>query len=379
MTIVEPSRREVVAVRGRQNPQLSMLALVDLESRIPLDHPLRTIKKIADDALHELSPLFDEMYADDGRPSIPPERLLKASLLMSLYSVRSERAFCEQLDYHLLYRWFLGMDMLEPTFDRSTFCKNRERLLHHQIGREFFDAVVRQADQRRLLSDEHFTVDGTLIEAAASLKSFRPKDEPPSDEPPDDPGNPTVNFRGERRSNATHQSTTDPQARLAKKGRGKEAHLAYAGHALTENRNGLVVDFQLTQASGTAERDIVPDLVEQARERGFHPRTLGADKSYDTKSCVADLRARNVTPHVAQNTTGRRSAIDERTTRHPGYGISQCKRKRIEEVFGWIKTIGGFRRTRFIGLDRTQLAAYLVVAAYNLVRMAKLMVNAAAA
>src|SRR5215471_5956804 len=369
---VEPSRSEVARVRGRQNPQISMLAFIDLESRVPLDHPLRTIKHIADAALRELSQLFDEMYAEDGRPSIPPERLLKASLLMSLYSIRSERAFCEQLDYHLLYRWFLDMNMVEPNFDRSTFSKNRERLLQHQVGQQFFDAVVRQADNRHLLSDEHFTVDGTLIEAAASLKSFRRKDGPPPSTPPDDPGNPTVNFHRERRSNATHQSTTDPQAMLAKKGKGKEARLSYAGHALMENRHGLVVDFQLSQATGTAERDVVPQLIDQARERGFRPLTLGADKSYDTKSCVADLRARDVTPHVAQNTSGRRSAIDGRTTRHLGYGISQTKRKRIEEIFGWMKIIGGFRRTRFVGLDRTQLAAYLVATAYNLVRMARL-------
>ena len=267
------------------------------------------------------------MYAEVGRPSIPPERLLKASLLISLYSVRSEYAFCEELDYHLLFRWFLGMDMVEPSFDSSTFSKNRERLLQHQVAREFFDAVVRRAAGRDLLSDHQFTVDGTLIEAAASLKSFRPMDRLPSDEPPDDPGNPTVNFRGERRSNKTHQSTTDPEARLAKKGKGKEAHLAYAGHALMENRNGLVVDFQLSQATGTAERDAVPDLVDQARERGFKPRTLAADKGYDTQGCVADLRERKVTPHVAQNTSGRRSAIDGRTTRHVGYAVSQRKRK----------------------------------------------------
>jgi transposase len=362
-------------MRGRQDPQVSMLAFIDIESRIPLDHPLRTIKYMADEALADLSPLFDEMYAEDGRPSIPPERLLKASLLMSLYSVRSERAFCEQLEYHLLYRWFLGMNMVEPNFDRSTFSKNRERLLQHQVAREFFDAVVRRADEGGLLSNEHFTVDGTLIEAAASLKSFRPKDEPPSDEPPDDRGNPTVNFRHERRSNATHQSTTDPEARLAKKGKGKEARLAYAGHALMENRNGLLVDFQLTQATGTAERDVVPNLIDQACERGFHPRTLAADKGYDTKACVADLRRRHVTPHVAQNTSGRRSAIDRRTTRHVGYAISQCIRKRVEEIFGWMKTIGGLRRTRFIGLERTQLAGYLVATAYNLVRMARLVAH----
>jgi transposase len=372
--MVEPSQTEVaVRMRGRQNPQVSMLALIDVESRIPLDHPLRTIKYIADAALAELSPLFDEMYVDDGRPSIPPERLLKASLLMSLYSIRSERAFCEQLDYHLLYRWFLGMNMVEPVFDRSTFSKNRERLLQHQVAQQFFDAVVWQADRRGLLSNEHFTVDGTLIQAAASLKSFKPKDEPPSDKPPDDPGNPTINFHGQRRSNATHQSTTDPEARLAKKGAGKEAHLAYAGHALMEHRHGLLVDFQVSQASGTAEWDVLPDLIDQARERGFQVRTLAGDKGYDTRPCVADLRARNVTPHVAQNTSGRRSAIDRRTTRHIGYAVSQRKRKRVEEIFGWIKTIGGLRRTRFIGLHLTQLAAYLVATAYNLVRMARLM------
>jgi transposase len=217
---------------------------LNIESRIPLEHPLRTVKRMADAALAELSPVFDAMYIDDGRPSIPPERLLKASLLMSLDSIRSERAFCEQLEDHLLYRWFLGMDMVEPVFDRSTFSKNRERLLRHQAAPQFVDAVVRQADRRGLLSNEHFTVDGTLIEAAASLKSFKPKGEPPSDQPPDDPGNPTVNFHGQRRSNATHQSTTDPEARLAKQGAGKEAHLAYAGPALMEHRHGLLVGFQ---------------------------------------------------------------------------------------------------------------------------------------
>ena len=370
--MVMPSQVEVVRMRGRVNPQVSMLAFVDIESRIPMDHPLRTIKYIADGALAELSPVFDAMYVDDGRPSIPPERLLKASLLMSLYSIRSERAFCEQLEYQLLYRWFLGMDLVEPVFDRSTFSKNRQRLLEHKVAQQFFDAVVQQADRRGLLSSEHFTVDGTLIEAAASLKSFKPKDEPPSHKPPDDPGNPTVNFHGQRRSNATHQSTTDPEARLAKKGKGKEAHLAYAAHALMEHRNGLLMDFQVNQATGTAEREIVPDLIDQARERGFRPRTLAGDKAYDTRQCVADLRARNVTPHLAQNTRGRRSAIDQRTTRHAGYAVSQRKRKRVEEIFGWMKTVGGFRRTRFIGLELTQLAAYLVATAYNLVRMARL-------
>jgi len=366
-------------MRGRRNPQASMLAFVDLDERVPPQHPLRTIKRFADRALSGLSPTFNAMYGSGGRPSLPPERLLKASLLISLYSVRSERAFCEELDYQLLWRWFLDMSLMEPSFDQSTFSKNRGRLLKHVIAQQFFDDVVRQADALGLLSDEHFTVDGTLIEAAASLKSFKPKDRPPSDSPPDDPGNPTVNFRGEKRSNATHQSTTDPEARLAKKGRGFESKLAYMGHALMENRHGLLVDFQLTHATGTAERDVVAQLLYDARLRGFHPRTLGADKAYDARACVATMREHGVTPHVAQNTSGRRSAIDRRTTRHPGYATSQRFRKRIEEVFGWLKTVGGFRRTRYRGLARTQLAGYLVAAAYNLVRMARLLAQPATA
>jgi transposase len=358
---------------------MTMLAVVDLEERVPRNHPLRVIKEFVDRVLADLSPVFDQMYGTGGRPSIPPERQLKASLLISLYSVRSERAFCEELDYHLLFRWFLDMGLMEPSFDPTVFTKNRRRLLKHDVAQRFFDEVVRQAAGLGLLSDDHFSVDGTLIEAAASLKSFRPKDQPPSDTPPDDPGNPTVNFRGEKRSNATHQSTTDPEARLAKKSRGAQAHLTYAGHALMEHRNGLLVDFQVSQVTGTAERDIVPELIEQARERGFRVRTLAADKAYDTRSCVAQLRQQHVTPHVTQNMTGRRSAIDGRTTRHVGYAVSQCLRKRIEEVFGWIKTVGGFRRTRYRGLERTQLAGYLVAAAYNLVRMVKLTASIATA
>jgi transposase len=356
-----------------------MLAFVDLEERVPPHHPLRTMKRFADRALVELSPTFDAMYGIAGRPSIPPERLLKASLLISLYSVRSERAFCEQLNYDLLWRWFLDMTLMEPSFDQSTFSKNRGRLLKHVVAQQFFDDIVRQADGLGLLSDEHFTVDGTLIEAAASLKSFKAKDKPPSGTPPDDPGNPTVNFRGEKRSNVTHQSTTDPEARLAKKGRGFESKLAYMGHALMENRHGLLVDFQLTHAMGSAERDIVPQLLYDAELRGFHPRTLGADKAYDTRACVATMREYGVTPHVAQNTTGRRSAIDGRTTHHPGYATSQRLRKRVEEIFGWLKSVGGFRRTRYRGLARTQLAGYLVAAAYNLVRMARLLAPTTAA
>jgi transposase len=350
-----------------------MLAFVDVETRIPQDHPVRIIKRLADEALAALSPTFDAMYAEVGRPSIPPERLLKASLLISLYSVRSERALCEQVEYNELFRWFLGMNLVEPSFDPSTFSKNRQRLLEHNVAQQFFDQVVLAASRLDLLSDEHFTVDGTLIEAAASLKSFRPKDQPPSDQPPDDPGNPTVNFHGQKRSNATHQSTTDPDARLFRKGKGKEAKLVFLGHALMENRNGLVIDFEVTAATGTAERETAVRQVDEAKQDGFRPATLGGDKNYDTKNFVANMRERDVTPHVAQNTSGRRSAIDGRTTRHAGYGISQRIRKRVEEIFGWMKTVGGFRRTRFQGLARTGLAGHLVAAAYNLVRIARLM------
>src|SRR5262245_56312089 len=363
-------------MRGKQPAQTSMLAFVDLNARVPPDHPLRIIKHFAEQALAELSPVFGDLYAAIGRPSIPPERLLKAGLLLALYSVRSERNFCEQLDYHLLFRWFLDMSLIEPSFDPPSFTKNRARLLEHQVAQQFFDEVVAYARGQRLLSSEHFWVDGTLIEANASLKSFKKKDQDndPPVPPPDDPGNPSVDFHGERRSNATHQSTTDPEARLKKKGKGKEAKLVFEGHALMENRNGLLVDLLITPASGTAERDAVPRLLDAAVERGFRPRTLGADKGYDTQDCIADLRARGVTPHVARNHTPKHpSAIDSRTTRHPGYAVSQRIRKRIEEIWGWAKTVGGLRRSRFQGVQKLQWAAYLVGAAYNLCRMASLL------
>lgn len=278
-------------MRGRRDPQATMLAFIDLEARVPAEHPLRTIKALADETLDGLSSTFDGMYSEIGRPSIPPERLLKASLLLALYSVRSERALCEELDYNLLWRWFLDMGLIEPSFDPTVFTKNRRRLLDHEVGRALFDAVVRAAGERGLLSDEHFTVDGSLIEAAASLKSFKPRD----GAPPEDGGSgsdPLVDFRGQRRSNATHQSTTDPESRLLRKGKGKEAKLVFIAHALMENRHGLLVDFQVSEATGTAERDAVPPLLSAARERGLHPRTLGADKGYDTRDCVAGLRKR---------------------------------------------------------------------------------------
>ncbi len=363
-------------MRGEAERQIGMLTLVTPGQRVRGDHPLRRIKLLADAVLKDLSPTFEKMYSSTGRPSIPPERLLKASLLMGFYTVRSERLFCEQLDYNLLFRWFLDMGLDEPSFDHSSFSRNRMRLLKHDVAPEFFTRIVEHAQDLGLMSDDHFTVDGTLIEAWASLKSFKPKDGS-NDNPPDDPGNPTVNFHGERRSNATHESTTDPEARLARKGAGKEAKLCYSGNALMENRNGLLVDFQIVEANGTAERRTAIEMVDQNLP-GTSRITLGADKAYDTADFVATCRAVNVTPHVAAN--DRRpggSALDRRTLRHSGYVISQQKRKRVEEIFGWIKTVANFRRTRYRGRELTQLAAYLVGAAYNLIRIAKLTVAAA--
>jgi IS5 family transposase len=302
---------------------------------------------------------------------VPPERLLKASLLMALYTVRSERMFCEQLGYNLLFRWFLDMDMAEAPFDASTFSKNRARLMKHDVAAQFFVQVVAQAKSARLMSDEHFTVDGTLIEAWASMKSFKKKDgpAPPSD---DDPSNPTVDFRGEKRSNDTHASTTDPDAKLMRKGAGKEAKLCFSAHSLMENRNGLLVGLRVDEANGHAERRNALQLIDDTKLSNRRT-TLGADKGYDTRDFIASCRERNVTPHVAQNQSGRRSAIDERTTRSDGYAISQRVRKRVEEIFGWMKTVGGFRKTRYRGLERTRFAGYLVGCAYNLMRMGRLL------
>ena len=354
-----------------------MLSLVTPEKRVPDDHPLRQIKGLAEEALRTLSPVFDEMYSAVGRPSIPPERLLKTTLLMALYTIRSERMLCEQVEYNLLFRWFLDMSMDEATFDPTTFTKNRQRLLEHDVARRFFQAVVAQADAAGLMSREHFTVDGTLIEAWASLKSFRRKDEKPSDRPPpDDPGNPTVNFRGEQRRNDTHQSTTDPEARLARKG-GKESKLSYSQHVLMENRNGLVVDVRIDEAMGKAEVTNALQMLSELPQRAGR-RTVAGDKGYDTKEFVARTRAMNVTPHVARNEyPGRSSAIDHRTARHTGYTVSQRFRKRVEEIFGWTKTVGNFRRTRYKGQDRTRMASFFVGAAYNLLRMGRLLTREA--
>jgi transposase len=350
-----------------------MLSLVAPEQRVPRTHPLRRIKELADGVLRTLSPTLDAMYAGDGRPSIPPERLLKATLLMAFYSVRSDRLFCEQLDYNLLFRWFLDMDMVEESFDHSTFSKNRERLLAHDIAKKFLAEVVRQARAAKLMSDDHFTVDGTLIEAWASIKSFRPKDEGPDDQPPpDDPGNPTVNFHGKKLKNDTHESKTDPESKLYRKGRKHEAKLSYVGNVLMENRNGLIVDFRVEQASGYAERNAALAMLDEHLpiKEGV---TLGADAGYDIADFVAACRTRGVTPHVAQTRDERRrSAVDGRTVRHPGYEVSQRIRKRVEEIFGWAKTVGCFRKTRFRGRARTQLAAHFTAAAYNLLRISKL-------
>ena len=326
---------------------------------------------MVDAILEEMSARFDELYSRVGRPSIAPEKLLRALLLQVLYTIRSERLLMEQLDYNLLFRWFVGLEMDDPVWNATVFTKNRERLLTGEIARGFFERAVAQARERDLLSDEHFTVDGTLIEAWASLKSFKRRDDVSG--PPDDPGNPTVNFHGERRSNATHASTTDPEARLARKGKAQEAKLFYTGHVLMENRNGLAVAGCVIPASGHAERAAALALL--GEREGRERVTLGADKGYDTRDFVAAVRLLGVTPHVAQNTTNRASAIDGRTTRHAGYAVSQRRRKRVEEIFGWLKTVGLMRKTRYRGTRRVDWMFTFALAAYNLVRLRTLTVQ----
>jgi transposase len=359
-------------VRGTDHQQSSMFSYISAEQRVPKDHPLRAIRVMADAALKRLGPAFDAIYARSGRPSIAPEKLLRALLLQVLYTVRSERLLMEQLDYNFLFRWFVGLSIDDPVWDATVFTKNRERLLEGEVAEGFFTAVVDQARAQGLLSDEHFTVDGTLIEAWAGHKSFKRKDKPGPHTPPDDPGNPSVDFHGERRSNATHQSTTDPEARLARKGAGKEAKLSYAGHVLMENRNGIAVNGCVTQATGRAEPEAALALVEEIP--GWHRVTLGADKGYDRKEFVEQLRDHQVTPHLACKPT---TIIDKRTTRHPGYLISQQKRKRIEEIFGWLKTVAGLRKTRHRGVARVGWMFSFALAVYNLVRMRNLLPAAA--
>jgi len=356
-------------MRGADHQQSSMFSYISAEQRVPKDHPLRAIRAMVDVALRELGPRFDAIYAANGRPSIPPEKLLRALLLQVLYTVRSERLLMEQLDYNLLFRWFVGLNLDEPVWDASVFSKNRERLLEGEIAEGFFQVVVEQARARGLLSDEHFTVDGTLIEAWAGHKSFKRKDQSGAKTPPDDdPGNSSIDFHGEQRRNDTHQSTTDPEALLARKGAGKEAKLSFAGHVLMENRNGLAVDGCVTQATGRAEVEAGLELVEGIE--GWNRVTLGADKGYDRKEFVLELREHQVTPHIARKPT---SIIDARTTRHPGYAISQQKRKRIEEIYGWLKTVAGLRKTRHRGVARVNWMFTFALAVYNLVRMRNLL------
>src|SRR5437667_10125119 len=363
--------QEVCPMRGEDTQQNAMFSYLSPEQRVPQDHPVRRLRRLVDVVLSKLSRRFTAMYAHGGRPSIPPEKLLRALLLQVLYTIRSECLVMEELDYNLLFRWFVGLNMDDPVWDATVYSKNRERLLKGDVAKAFFDEVLRIAREHDLLSDEHFTVDGTLIEAWASQKSFKKKSETAGAPPPDDPGNPTVNFRGEKRSNGTHESKTDPEARLARKGEGKESKLSYNGNLLVENRNGLIVDAEVFQANGTAERDAALIMLEKLR--GTQPVTVGGDKGFDTRDFVKECRNLRVTPHVAQN-LGRRggSAIDSRTTRHSGYIISQKKRKRIEECFGWLKTIALMRKVRHRGVNKVHWMFTLACAAYNLVRMRNL-------
>jgi transposase len=356
-------------MRGKEKKQAAMFSTISPERRVPADHPLRAIRTIADDALKTLAPTFRQMYSKTGRPSVPPERLLKSLVLIALYSIRSERQFCEQLDYNLLFRWFLDMDMDEASFDATTFGKNRERMMQHEVAAKFFDAVVSQARAAGLMSSEHFSVDGTLIEAWASMKSFRRKDDDDSD------NNGWSDFKGDKRSNDTHESKTDPESKLFRKGVGREAKLCFMGHALMENRNALLVGFQASSASGTAERNNALQLLDE-QLKGFRRITLGADRGFDTRDFAQELRERNVTPHIAQ-TEHRRPATDARTTRHSGYAISIGARRQIEKILGWLKEVAGLRRTRLRGLEPTDFLAKLAATTYNMLRIANLRRTAA--
>ena len=356
-------------MRGMPERQLAMLTTLSPEELVPADHPIRRIRLVVEAVLAELDGEFEAMYARSGRPSVPPEQLLKATVLMALYSIRSERAFCERLNYDLLFKWFLDLPIDARAFDATTFTKNRERLLSHEIADRFFALVVAQAKLRRYISSEHFSVDGTLLEAWASHKSFKPKDGPPT--PPGPGRNQEVSFRGERRSNETHQSSTDPEARLARKSAGTAARLAYAGHLLMEHRNALIVDAELTEATGHAEREVALRMLKRRSPRARR-RTVAADKAYDTAAFVDQVRGLGFTPHVALNTTNRRSAIDERTTRHRGHGMSQRLRKRIEEPFGWMKTVAGGRKLRYIGRQRNRAWFLMTTSIYNIVRIVAL-------
>ena len=370
-------------MRGRLETQVSFSTITP-EMVVPSDHPIRRIKPIVDAALKAMDETLAEMYAGTGRPSIPPENLIRGCVLMALYSIRSERQLCERIAYDLLFKWFLDMNVDDGAWDPSTFAKNRTRLLEHAVSREFFKAVLTEARKAKLLSAEHFTVDGTLLEARASLKSFQPKPNLGGQRKKQKPGkggkakaskgrNPEVNWHGEKRSNQTHASTTDPEAQLARKGNNQPAKMSYAGHVLMENRNGLIVDRMLTQATGTAEREAAKTMLRRTSKESKSRRTVGCDKGYDTKNFVKECREMGVTPHVTQNESGKRkSNIDGRTTRHSGYQVSQRVRKRVEEIFGWVKTVGNSRKLRYTGVERNHLWWDLALTTFNIVRMANL-------
>ena len=361
-------------MRGRDDRSEGLFSYIRLEERVPADHPLRRIRALADEALASLNDRFAELYSWTGRPSIPPEMLLRATLLQAFFSVRSERLLMEQIDYNLLFRWFVGLPMDAPAWHPTVFTHNRDRLLEAEVAREFLAALLALPKVKRLLSDDHFSVDGTLIDAWASMKSFRPKDG--SGEPPGPGRNGERDFHKEKRSNETHASTTDPDARLYRKSDGRESRLCFMGHVLMENRNGLAVDAALTHATGTAEREAALAMLDRRKRRGG---TLGADKAYDVTDFIGQLRRRRVTPHVAVNGAlsklgkVRKSAVDKRTTRHPGYAASQRIRKRIEEAFGWIKGSAGLAKVKVRGLARADAVFTFAVAAYNLVRIPKLL------
>ena len=358
-------------MRGRERQQEGMFSYLSPESRVPADHPLRAIRDYAEEALRRMSPVFGRMYSERGRDSVPPETLLKSTLLMALYSVRSERLFCEMLDYNLLFRWFLGMSIDEASFDHSTFSKNRARLLSHRVAPRFLGVIVRMARRKGLVSDEHFTVDGTLIDAWASMKSFKAKDGS-SGGGDGSRSNPSVDFHGERRSNDTHASSTDPEAKLARKGKGKEARLAFHGHALMENRNGLFVGIQVTQTSGTAEVEAAEGLLDEQRRQGVRPSSLGGDKGYGTNGFVRALRRRGIKPHVAKIEKRKIDGLDGRTLRSKGYAISQRVRKRVEEGFGWLHGIAGTKKMKVRGRAKVEMSFILAGCALNLLRIAKL-------
>jgi len=355
-------------MRGNEQVQDGMFSYISPAQRVPQTHPLRPIRKMVDSALRDLSPEFEAMYSGLGRPSVPPEQLLRALLLQVLYTVRSERMLMEQLDYNLLFRWFVGLSMDDQVWDATVFTKNRDRLMEADVARLFFERVLEQARQNHLLSNEHFTVDGTLIEAWAGQKSFKKKGDKKKPEPPDGPNNPTVDFRGEKRRNDTHESTTDPDARLFRKGRNLTSYLCYMGHVLMDNRHGLATDAMVSIAGGSAERDAALAMLKRRDRKGLV--TIGADKGYDTRGFIASVRQLQATPHVAQNVERLGgTAIDGRTVRHPGYAISQRKRKRVEEIFGWMKTVATMRKTRHRGKRKVDWIFTFAASAYNLIRM----------